>query len=267
VAASGSERSHFLPGQHALSDPGSRESTRLLHRRWEYTYHLAIPTTTGEAGKCGYFTHHLIQKEFVAGIFIGVEGPPEPDRDHRPQPGLAIADADRNKGKREPGEHKTDDARMPRAHPVPAIGPFGKDNHSLSFLEEPDDCLHGSPALQGSLPVQGQSTEGGQIPSDKRIPEQLVFCHIIQGPRSSNTQQWDVLPALVLGEENKGALPGKVADPFHAKRKKRGQKNTSGCPGDPEHPFLPSESGFPGTSILRLRSRCLLLENLALIQR
>ena len=68
----------------------------------------------------------------------------------------------------------------------------------------------GISALERLLSIKRNAPLEFQEPADDGIFKELVFGHVIEGPRGGNGNEGNILPALVLRQYQKGVSPWQV---------------------------------------------------------
>ena len=110
---------------------------------------------------------------------------------------------------------------MTRSHFFPEIGPFGVNDHPFAPFQHPDGRQKVAPALYRLLPVQGNAPQGLEQPIRKPGFEQLMLGDKIELPGYGKPGKRNILPPLMLGQKNKGAVPGQIPQPAYLEPEKR----------------------------------------------
>jgi hypothetical protein len=95
------------------------------------------------------------------------------------------------------------------------------------------------------LPVEGNAAQSGEEPIAEGISEKLVFGDVIKRSGRGQSQQWDVFPALVFDQQNKGTVCGQIMYAVSFEAKKRPKQESGQKLENPEKTFLASWRVLP----------------------
>jgi hypothetical protein len=157
---------------------------------------------------------------------IGIQGRPNLDPNPGTNPLFLINDAHRKKGNFSSlrksqvllkPQDPFDEAVLSLAEGIGIVGTLGKKDDVFPPFEKPIDAPEGFKALDRLQSIYRNSSQQPDEMSNPGITEKLLFGYVVQRPGHGHSDNGNISPKLVFGEDDAGALSRDMIPPFHPK--------------------------------------------------